>query len=30
VNPTVDFRHLQEVLVIRTRKEYIPSEGEVP
>ncbi|HCI73821.1 MAG TPA: rod shape-determining protein MreC, partial [Lachnospiraceae bacterium] len=30
VNPAVDFRHLQEVLVIRTRKEYIPSEGEVP
>ncbi len=30
VNPAVDFRHLQEVLVIRTLKEYIPSEGEVP
>lgn len=30
VNPAVDFRHLQEVLVIRTLKEYIPSEGEIP
>ena len=30
VNPAVDFHHLQEVLVIRTLKEYIPSEGEVP
>ncbi len=30
VNPAVDFRHLQEVLVIRTLKEYVPSEGEVP
>ncbi len=30
VNPAVDFRHLQEVLVIRTLKEYIPSEGDVP
>ena len=29
VNPAVDFHHLQEVLVIRTLKEYIPSEGEV-
>ena len=30
VNPAVDFHHLQEVLVIRTLKEYIPSEGEIP
>ncbi len=30
VNPAVDFHHLQEVLVIRTLKEYIPSEGDVP
>ncbi len=30
VNPVVDFRHLQEVLVIRTKKEYIASEGELP
>lgn len=30
VNPAVDFRHLQEVLVIRTLKEYVPSEGDVP
>ena len=30
LNPAVDFHHLQEVLVIRTLKEYIPSEGAIP
>lgn len=30
VTPAVDFKHLQEVLVIRTLKEYVPSEGDVP
>lgn len=29
VTPAVDFKHLQEVLVIRTLKEYVPSEGDV-
>ena len=26
LTPVVDFRHLQEVLVIRTLKVYVPSE----
>ena len=29
VTPVVDFRHLQEVLVIRTLKQYVVSDGEV-
>ena len=29
VNPAVDFKHLQEVLVIRTRKTYVASDGTV-
>jgi rod shape-determining protein MreC len=28
VTPVVDFRHLQEVLVIRTLKQYVISDGE--
>ena len=28
VNPAVDFKHLQEVLVIRTRKTYVASDGK--
>ena len=28
VNPAVDFKHLQEVLVIRTKKVYVASEAD--
>lgn len=28
ITPVVDFRHLQEVLVIRTLKEYVPVTGK--
>ena len=28
VNPAVDFKHLQEVLVIRTKKMYVASEAD--
>ena len=28
VNPAVDFKHLQEVLVIRTKKLYVPSDAD--
>lgn len=28
VNPAVDFKHLQEVLVIRTKKVYVASESD--